>query len=210
MCVHVYTHIICISWKMQVLDNLDFQVNCLLVVWENMKYVIHVPETLRNFFQGLLLVVQGLRIHLATQRTSVWSPVQEDSLCLGAIKPNSSTCWGPPVPEPVLRSESPKHCHWRAAPLTASGESAHSFQTQHHQTMHEWMICLMELLPQISQLESSWKREKVIPGFPKLSGTWVHCKRWSPATPPENTLPQEVTAPRGAAGYSQHTSCKIK
>ena len=167
-----------------------------------MKNVIHVPETLSNFFQGLLLVVHGLRIHLVMQRTSVWSPVQEDSLCLGAIKPISSTCWGPPVPEPVLRSESPEHRHWRAALLTASGESAHSFQTQHHQTMHEWVICLMELLPQISQLESSWKREKVIldsqnylgaectvrGGPPQLPRRTLYPKEWQPPVGPQATV----------------------
>ena len=144
----------------------------------------------KEFLPGACLVVQWLRIHLALQGTSVCSLVQEDPICLGAIKPMSSNCCSPPVLEPMLCikrrhcNERPEHRCWRAAPARCNWGSLHTpIKTQHSQKVNEWITCLMEFLPQISQLESSWKREKVIHEFPKLCWSWVHCKRWFPTTP---------------------------
>ena len=39
------------------------------------------------------LVVQWLRIHLAMLGSPVWSLVQEDPTCCGAVKPMHHTCW---------------------------------------------------------------------------------------------------------------------
>ena len=62
------------------------------------------------------LVVQWLRICLATQRTLVWSLVREDPTCRWATKPVRHNCWSPWALEPVLHkknhcNEKPTHCN---------------------------------------------------------------------------------------------------
>ena len=169
---------------MQVLDNLDpskLPVSSL----RRQEECYPCARNCKEFLPGACLVVQWLRIHL--------------------IKPMSSNCWSPPVLEPVLCSERrhsskrPEHCRWRAAPARCNWGSLHTpIKTQHSQKMNERIICLMEFLPQISQLESRWKGEKVIREFPKLCGSWVHCLRGgSPQLLCSTLYPEEWQTPWG-------------
>ena len=49
-------------------------------------------EFLKKKIAGASAVVQGLRIHLATEATWARSLVQEDPMCRGASKPTQRNC----------------------------------------------------------------------------------------------------------------------
>ena len=51
------------------------------------------------------LVVQKLRIRLLMQGIQVWSPVQEDSTCLGATEPERHNYWSPHALKPMFSNK---------------------------------------------------------------------------------------------------------
>ena len=87
------------------------------------------------------LVAQWIRIRLPMQGTWVWTLIQEDSPCLGAIKPMGHNYWAralgarmPQLPKPLLHN---KRSHHNEKLHTAPKSSSHSSQLEKTQAKQQ-------------------------------------------------------------------------